>query len=193
MALPVAAAADVSTEEKARIAPIKSPFDLPQPQRPVFSDRSFHLTNYGAVGNGTTKNTEMAKIFMKGQETRSPKKAKSNSIKPLPFKVSAALPDVAEVLSPSAVRIDGWLGARIAANEKNRLLVVDTEPLLAGYREKPGTHPWLGEHVGKWMHAATLAWDNTGDAALREKLDRVAADLIASQEPDGYLGTYVPE
>jgi len=115
------------------------------------------------------------------------------SIQPLPFKVPAALPDAAELLSPSAIRIDGWLGARIKANEKNRLLVVDTEPLLAGYRKKPGTHPWIGEHVGKWMHAATLAWVNTGDTALREKLDRVAAELIAAQEPDGYLGTYVPE
>ena len=58
MALPVAATADVSTEEKARIAPITAPFDMPQLQRPVFPDRSFNLTNYGAVGNGTTKNTE---------------------------------------------------------------------------------------------------------------------------------------
>jgi uncharacterized protein len=56
----------------------------------------------------------------------------------MPFKVSAGLPDVAEVLSPSAVRIDGWLGARIAVNMKNRLLVVDTEPLLAGFRKKSG-------------------------------------------------------
>ena len=22
---------------------------------------------------------------------------------------------------------------------------------------KPGIHPWKGEHVGKWLHAATLA------------------------------------
>lgn len=115
------------------------------------------------------------------------------SIEPLPYKVPAKLPDVAEMLSPSAVDIEGWLGARVRANETNRLLVVDTEPLLAGFRKKPGSHPWIGEHVGKWMHAATLAWANTGDAALREKLDRVAAELIATQEPDGYLGTYVPD
>ncbi len=115
------------------------------------------------------------------------------AIEPLPFKVPARVPDVAEMLSPSAVHIEGWLGARVAANEANRLLVVDTEPLLAGYHKKPGSHPWIGEHVGKWLHAATLAWANTGDPALREKLDRVAAELIATQEPDGYLGTYVPE
>ncbi len=112
---------------------------------------------------------------------------------PVPYRVEAKLPDAAELLPPSDVRIGGWLGERVAANEKNRLLVVDTEPLLAGYHQKPGSHPWIGEHVGKWMHAATLAWANTGDTALREKLDRVAAELISTQEPDGYLGTYAPE
>ena len=112
---------------------------------------------------------------------------------PLPFRVSARLADTAEILAPSAVHLDGWLGNRIALNEKNRLLAVDTEPLLAGYKRKPGSHPWIGEHVGKWLHAATLAWANTGDPALRAKLDRVAAELVAAQEPDGYLGTYLPD
>ena len=112
---------------------------------------------------------------------------------PVPFVVQAGLPDAAGLLSPSQIHIGGWLGARIDANEKNRLLTVDTEPLLAGYRKRPGSHPWIGEHVGKWLHAATLAWAYTGDTALKSKLDRVAAELIACQEPDGYLGTYVPE
>jgi hypothetical protein len=76
---------------------------------------------------------------------------------PVPFAVRAGLPDATLVLSPSQVHIGGWLGARIDANEKNRLLTVDTEPLLAGYRHRPGSHPWIGEHVGKWLHAATLA------------------------------------
>ena len=66
---------------------------------------------------------------------------------PIPFRVAARMPDAAEVLSPSTVHLDGWLGARILANETNRLLAVDTEPLLAGFRHKPGSHPWIGEHV----------------------------------------------
>ncbi len=111
---------------------------------------------------------------------------------PLPYRVAARLADTAEILTPSAVRVDGWLGHRIAINASVRLQKVDTEPLLAGFKQKPGSHPWIGEHVGKWLHAATLAWANTGHAALRTKLDRVAAELIAAQEPDGYLGTYVP-
>jgi len=116
----------------------------------------------------------------------------ADNVAPLPFKIANRITDVAETLSPAAIRIDGWLGKRVAVNEKNRLLTIDIEPLLAGFRQKPGSHPWIGEHVGKWMHAATLAWANTGDAALRAKLDHVAAELIAAQEPDGYLGTYVP-
>ena len=107
--------------------------------------------------------------------------------------MAAGWEDRAEVLSPSAIQVEGWLGARIMANATNRLLSVDTGPLLAGFHHKPGSHPWIGEHVGKWMHAATLAWANTGDPRLRAKLDSVAAELIAAQEPDGYLGTYAPE
>jgi uncharacterized protein len=114
------------------------------------------------------------------------------SATPVPYKVSLAIPDSMQPLDPSAVRIDGWLGARIDANVSGRLEVVDTEPLLAGFIKKPGNHPWIGEHVGKWIHAATLAWAYTGDSALKAKLDSVVAQLIAAQEPDGYLGTYSP-
>ena len=122
-----------------------------------------------------------------------PSPSRPNVSSRCPTQCPRRLPDVAEALPPSAVHLDGWLGHRVEINAKNRLLAVDTEPLLAGFRKKPGVHPWIGEHVGKWMHAATLAWAYTGDPALREKLDRVAADLIHSQEPDGYLGTYAPE
>ncbi len=114
-------------------------------------------------------------------------------IAPIPFGAPAALPDVLEPLEPSEVSVHGWLGARIDANVQGRLEVVDTVPLLAGYLKRPGEHPWIGEHVGKWLHAATLAWAYTGDERLRRKIDGVAAELISTQEPDGYLGTYLPE
>jgi uncharacterized protein len=112
---------------------------------------------------------------------------------PIPFKVPDRLADKARPLSLSDIRLDGWLGERVLANEQNRLLKVDLEPLLAGYRKKPGTHPWIGEHIGKWMHAATLAWAYSGDEALRKKLDHAATELSRAQESDGYLGTYTPD
>jgi DUF1680 family protein len=112
---------------------------------------------------------------------------------PVPYKVALAIPNAVHLSELSQVSVQGWLGARIDANERNRLLVVDTTPLLAGYLKKPGEQEWIGEHVGKWLDAATLAWAYSGNTALRQKLDQVAAQLIGAQEADGYLGTYVPE
>ncbi|HQY06230.1 MAG TPA: glycoside hydrolase family 127 protein [Lacunisphaera sp.] len=115
------------------------------------------------------------------------------SAAPRPFTVAPKIADQQNLLEPDQVRLTGFLGRRIMANEKNRLLVVDEDRLLVSYRNRPGVHQWDGEHVGKWLHAATLAWVNTGDAALRAKLDRVAAGLLQTQGADGYLGTYLPE
>jgi uncharacterized protein len=115
------------------------------------------------------------------------------TVLPVPYAVPPAVAPAMQPASPSTVKLEGWLGARVAVNESQRLLAVDTAPLLAGYKKKPGEQPWIGEHVGKWLHAATLAWANSGDDALRHKLDEVASALMATQEPDGYLGTYVPE
>jgi len=112
---------------------------------------------------------------------------------PVEYRVSAKIADVAEPLEPDAVQLRGYLGDRVAKNEKNRLLAVDEDAILAGFRRRPGEQAWIGEHVGKWLHAATLAWVNTGDAALRAKLDRVVTGLLKTQEADGYLGTYTPD
>ena len=111
---------------------------------------------------------------------------------PIPYRTIDKMPDVLTAPAPSQVRLSGWLGKRVDANETHRLLNVDLEPLLAGYRQKPGSHPWIGEHIGKWLHAATLAWSYTGDPKWKAKLDKAVRDLIATQEPDGYLGTYEP-
>lgn len=109
-----------------------------------------------------------------------------------PTALAPALANAVEPAILSDVRINGWLGRRIQVNAAGRLLNVDIAPFLAGYQTKPGSHPWIGEHVGKWLHAATLAWAHGGDPLLRAKLDRAVGDLIAAQEPDGYLGTYLP-
>jgi uncharacterized protein len=115
------------------------------------------------------------------------------SIEPLPYRVPARMPDVAQLLSPGDAHLDGFLGARVAHSEKNRLLKVDLGPLLAGFRHRPGVQPWIGEHIGKWLDAATLAWAYTGDSELRRKMDYAVTELLKCQEPDGYLGTYPPD
>jgi hypothetical protein len=113
------------------------------------------------------------------------------SISPLPDKVTPVVLDRQDFQIPDRVRLTGWVGMRIDANEANRLVKLDPARLLEGYRKRPGRQSWDGEHVGKWLHAATLAWVYTGDPALRQKLDYVASELTKCQLEDGYLGTYV--
>ncbi|HEX9002059.1 MAG TPA: beta-L-arabinofuranosidase domain-containing protein [Blastocatellia bacterium] len=91
---------------------------------------------------------------------------------------------------PGAVQLQGFLGDRCQKNARVRLLARNENELLGGFQQRPGKQAWVGEHAGKWLHAATLAWRYTKDAELKAKLDRVAAGLIATQQPDGYLGTY---
>jgi DUF1680 family protein len=110
---------------------------------------------------------------------------------PLPEKVPCAVADKQDFQTPDRVQLSGWLGTRIVANETNRLVKIDTDRLLEGYRQRPGRQSWDGEHVGKWLHAATLAWGNTGDPALRAKLDHTVTELMKCQLDDSYLGTYL--
>ncbi len=110
---------------------------------------------------------------------------------PVPEKIPCAVPDKQDFQIPDRVQLRGWLGARITANEANRLAKIDTSRLLEGYRKRPGRQTWDGEHIGKWLHAATLAWVNTGDPALRAKLGEAATELAKCQLDDGYLGTYL--
>ncbi len=126
-----------------------------------------------------------------------------------------ARPKVKEVWQPQAAKeVGGVLGERLKLWREKRLWRVAADPGFiepfeggagshlwkplgsgrAGQGESAGSSPlWQGEHIGKWLHAATLAYEQTGDekllAALREHVRR----LVAAQKENGYLGTYAPE
>jgi uncharacterized protein len=91
---------------------------------------------------------------------------------------------------PGAIQIKGFLGSRALKNQYGRLLPKREEEMLSCFQNRPGKERWIGQHAGKWLHAATLAWVSSKNEALRAKLDRVVAALIATQQEDGYLGTY---
>ncbi|MGC8834379.1 MAG: beta-L-arabinofuranosidase domain-containing protein, partial [Armatimonadota bacterium] len=110
----------------------------------------------------------------------------------VPAKASSAPePDRQIPFKVSSVRLAGFLQPRIIANARSRLLAIDEGALLAGFERRPGTQAWIGEHVGKWLHAASITWAYTGDPSLRAKMDRVVNRLLRTQKPDGYLGTYL--
>jgi DUF1680 family protein len=117
--------------------------------------------------------------------------AVAEPILPVPEKISVAVKDRQDSQIPDRVQQTGWEGLRSAASITNRLEQVDLDRLVDGFRHRPGKHPWDGEHLGKWLHAATLEWVNSGDPVLRAKLDYVATELAKCQTADGYLGTYV--
>ncbi len=104
-----------------------------------------------------------------------------------------AVADRTSPVVPTSVEVFGLLGERLRAHQAGRIMNIDEDVLLGGFRFRPGSHPWIGEHVGKWLHAASLLWLRSQDAELREKITRVAGGLMTTQGEDGYLGTYVPE
>ncbi len=116
----------------------------------------------------------------------------SSSI-PVRATVAPAASDRTVPVVPTSVEVAGLLGGRMRAHLYGRIMNIDEDVLLAGFRARPGSHPWIGEHVGKWLHAASLLWLGSQDAELRAKITRVAKGLIATQGKDGYLGTYVSE
>ena len=106
----------------------------------------------------------------------------------------AAVADRQDLQVPDRVHLGGMLGVRIERSDIDRLLgAVDSNRLLDGFRHRPGEQAWVGEHYGKWLDAATLAWVYTGDPRLRAKIDDAVVELLKCQTDDGYLGTYTPD
>lgn len=105
---------------------------------------------------------------------------------------TAKVKDVVTLSIPSQVHLAGLLGDRYTASERHRLPYVDEDEMLSGFRRRPGKQAWIGEHAGKWLHAASLTYEAHLDPQLRAKMDRVAHGLMQTQEADGYMGTYPP-
>lgn len=95
--------------------------------------------------------------------------------------------------NPTAIHLGGYAGERCRANARGLVLSKDEAALLAGFRRRPGAQAWVGEHVGKWIDAARRVADLAEDVLLESKIARVVSSLLATQEEDGYLGTYLPE
>ena len=100
------------------------------------------------------------------------------------------------LLSILSVVVGGLLGHAIDAGYNGRLAHYINSPeseaiaLFSPEVVAKGKGGWRGEHAGKWMYAASRAYERTGYAQLRENLVSVADYLVSLQEEDGYLGCY---
>ncbi|MGI8907837.1 MAG: hypothetical protein ACR2IE_15255 [Candidatus Sumerlaeaceae bacterium] len=79
--------------------------------------------------------------------------------------------DKVVLAGPAVIQMQGLPGDRTRGNIESRLLTINENDLLDGFRHRPGKHPWIGEHVGKWLHAASLAWTNSKDSRLRQRMN----------------------
>jgi len=106
--------------------------------------------------------------------------------------VKNKISDVFTSLSFQEQHLKGYLENRYLQNFEQRLINVDEKGIINAYLQRPGSHPWIGEHIGKYLEAASNAWKYTHDSRLKKHIDRMMYSLINSQLEDGYLGTYVP-
>jgi DUF1680 family protein len=118
--------------------------------------------------------------------------AKEKPVKGIPKGKIAIEAEVENAWQPIGYSdVGGLLGERLALWRNKRLwYMADDGYLLSGFESRPGVHPWQGEHVGKWLHGATLAHQQTGGKKLARKLRETVERLVATQETNGYLGTY---
>lgn len=107
--------------------------------------------------------------------------------------IQNAVADVYTSIHFDHQRLNGYLQKRITQNLVERLLKVDEEGMINSYLLRPGTHPWVGEHIGKYLEAASNVWKYSHDVRLKQQMDRMMYTLINTQLDDGYLGTYLPD
>lgn len=117
----------------------------------------------------------------------------SNEPEPSPHARIAPVP-----LPAVGIAEDSFLGERIRAGRAaiptlfGRLeehgVVDNFRRLATGEGERRGF--WFSDSdLYKAMEAAALSLESHDDPALRERLDRIAAAVVAAQAPDGYLHT----
>jgi DUF1680 family protein len=111
--------------------------------------------------------------------------------------VAERVPDRWTPIPFESQSLGGVLAERMRINVEGRLLHIDAATFLSAFvhRDHAGEFDgaWVGEHAGKFLDAACNALRYHEYPALRASADLVAKTLIASQAPDGYLGTYPPD
>ena len=92
------------------------------------------------------------------------------------------------------VTLKGALGARLDAMIARHVAATDVDYITAPFLEKTETRGWWQtEFWGKWMHSAIPYLAYRHDPALEAKVARGISRILASQEPDGYIGNYPEE
>ena len=89
-----------------------------------------------------------------------------------------------------SVKIGGYLGGRIDDCIEHRVKPEDWNHLVEPFRKRVETHTWQSEFWGKWVQGAIASYRYNRDAELYDIIRQSAEAIMATQTPDGYIGTY---
>lgn len=104
--------------------------------------------------------------------------------------VTPAASDALAPLPSGSVRLTGPMGDAIQTCIQGRIRGQSIPDLIRPFAERPETELWQTEFWGKWFTSAAAAYCYQPEPELRAIIDRAAKDLMATQTPDGYIGTY---
>src|ERR1700736_2429925 len=108
--------------------------------------------------------------------------------------IAERVPERYTSLPFEAQQLGGIFADRMRVNVEGRLLHIDEQAFVSPFANRDGSGhfdgAWVGEHAGKFLDAACNALRYNDHAGLRRIAGRVAKALVASQQADGYLGTY---
>ena len=102
---------------------------------------------------------------------------------------SSTVPSRTEV-ADGDVSLQGPLAKTFEAMYRNHVLEQDPVYLTECFKERTETRLWQTEFWGKYMHSAAPFWTMTKDPVLKGRIDAGIANLLPSQQADGYLGNY---
>ncbi len=160
----------------------------------VIESSGFRSANENVFHTGYQINDDSSTLFVKKEQlyidTSDLVIPFTGEVQPL---VNNKVPDHFSTLPFGNQQFKGYLNTRFTQNLEQRLLKVDEFGLMGSYMNRPGIHPWAGEHVGKYLETACNVWKLTQHAALKKQMDRMMYELINTQMDDGYLGTYTPD
>ena len=109
----------------------------------------------------------------------------------LPFQV--LLNAKTESATSPKVKIGGYVGSRIEICNSGMIMQEDVDALVEPFRHKEDRSSWSTEFIGKWMLGAIEMYRYNSDPALLEKISKGIHDLVATQQEDGFIGSYAPE
>ena len=107
--------------------------------------------------------------------------------------VPNAVPDRFRPLAFDNQKLSGLLVSHLRANHEGFLEHIDAQFLLRPFQAKAqgdSANIRQGEFAGRFLQAASNAYEYNHDPRLKGLMDKVAAPLISTQAKNGYFGSY---